>query len=1521
MLDLVQRALPAVQIYFASLSAHDSSLDLQELESRVLYSATPMGLAVAGEALEGNIDFEVGDNPDTFGDREWANPRLADSTVELLEQYRNQASLLDSMMDDAGLLEDRVDNLFLSLDSNFDELNSESRDVDTKQIVFLDSGIEGWQHLAADLANDPSQRDVEVFVLDRSRDGVEQISEILATRTGINAIHIVSHGNSEQLVLGQTVLTNDNMIAYAGEMMEWRSSMAEGADLLVYGCDLAATASGQSLLSTMSAVCDCDVSASGDATGHTQRGGDWELEFELGEITAETIFSAAIEDEWEGELATYVVTSTARGASAGSIRWAVNQANANPGQDLISFNIAGSGIHRISLNNTLVITESVVLDASTQSGYAIGAPVIELDGGDVGGSDPDIINILGNNVTLRGFSIIGANSNGDGIEVNGNDARIVGNFIGIDASGNVDGNRVGIRNFGDGTEIGGTDLSDRNVVSGNDLDGISLWNTSTGVVIEGNYIGVDWTGTSDFGNGLAGIYISGNSEFNTIGGVLAGEANLITNNGEEGVRVVNAGYGNSIRGNQIFGNGELEIDLAGRGVTANDFTGAIADEDFGSNRIQNFPVIDTAVFSAGTLSLAGDISGRDFVDYTIDFYATSEVDATGHGGAMRYLGSQVFTTDADGEITFSTTLSTTINAGEFVTATTTHSDGSTSEFSAAQLVTRMNSAPSLDNSEDLGMTININDFNNAGLTVAQWLNSAGTDPITDVDGDPEGIAIVGFTDSNGIWQVSIDGGGTWVSLQNVPVVDPSNAIVVDEDARLRFVPDPGFTGDSGGLRFRAWDQSDGIANGTVFVDTTPPGGATAFSPSVEEIIVRVGVTIDAQPDAYTTGENTTLTANVLDNDTYVGVGAGSLSVFSYAPVSNLGASVTMLANGDFTYDQGIQFDSLQAGESVVDRFTYRVTDGNGAFSVVQVDVTISGENDAPQLAAQTYSLSEDASNGTTFGLVVASDADGGVSGDLTYSIVGGSGQSIFDVSATGDLIVLDDTALDFETTTAYTLDVQVTDGAGVPLSAIATMTINVDDVNEAPTITISNRTTAIAEDADTSGRIKIGDIVITDDAIGTNNVSLAGSDAALFVIDGPELFLRSGVVLDFDIQDRLDVLVVVDDPTLGVTAEDADLVSVSVTDVLETVPEVIIAPISGLETTELGGAIQLQVFLSAQPTDVVVVTLISNNPGEGRLSLTTVTFDASSWNTPEMVTVTGQADSVADGDVTFEIQAVTVSADPSFDSLANSLDVINRDFLAPPTPVVNTIDDTSTEDSSEGETVLVGSVVLPAATEAPTKAAKKTRFAEVQDTGRPADNDEDESTTQKNKLGEDALEEANRNRRSYTSQITSIETKGYQTTSMSTFEPLTQQFYEDLDRLRDTMEAGANPASVVVGSVASMASVFTVGYVTWLIRGGHLLVGVLGSIPIWRFVDPLPILSEFAVDDDDDESLANMVDEANDRDDSSVSKLAIDPESSPAISSSEAPSEGMARATPESRTPLTPTIDANVSLTDPGVVQ
>ena len=80
-------------------------------------------------------------------------------------------------------------------------------------------------------------------------------------------------------------------------------------------------------------------------------------------------------------------------------------------------------------------------------------------------------------------------------------------------------------------------------------------------------------------------------------------------------------------------------------------------------------------------------------------------------------------------------------------------------------------------------------------------------------------------------------------------------------------------------------------------------------------------------------------------------------------------------------------------------------------------------------------------------------------------------------------------------------------GAGGPLT--------ITDVNEVPTVSLTNLVNTLAEDADTSTAIKIADIVISDDALGTNSLTLSGADAALFeIVGGNELRIRAGTVLD-----------------------------------------------------------------------------------------------------------------------------------------------------------------------------------------------------------------------------------------------------------------------------------------------------------------------------------------------------------------------------------------------------------------------
>ncbi|MEG4209656.1 DUF4347 domain-containing protein, partial [Microcoleus sp. S13_B4] len=102
-------------------------------------------------------------------------------------------------------------------------------------IVFIDTAVADYQTLL-----DGVKLGVEAIVIDSHRDGVEQISEVLANRTNIDSIHLVSHGEPGSLQLGKTRLSVDNLEDYSQQLQQWRRALTIDADILIYGCNVAA---------------------------------------------------------------------------------------------------------------------------------------------------------------------------------------------------------------------------------------------------------------------------------------------------------------------------------------------------------------------------------------------------------------------------------------------------------------------------------------------------------------------------------------------------------------------------------------------------------------------------------------------------------------------------------------------------------------------------------------------------------------------------------------------------------------------------------------------------------------------------------------------------------------------------------------------------------------------------------------------------------------------------------------------------------------------------------------------------------------------------------------------------------------------------------------------------------------------------------------------------------------------------------------------------------------------------------
>jgi Ca2+-binding RTX toxin-like protein len=106
--------------------------------------------------------------------------------------------------------------------------------------------------------------------------------------------------------------------------------------------------------------------------------------------------------------------------------------------------------------------------------------------------------------------------------------------------------------------------------------------------------------------------------------------------------------------------------------------------------------------------------------------------------------------------------------------------------------------------------------------------------------------------------------------------------------------------------------------------------------------------------------------------------------------------------------------------------------------------------------------------------------------------------------------------------------------------------------NQSPTdIVLTNPTTAIAENTSTTTRIKVADIAITDDALGTNNLSVSGTDASFFEIDGNVLYLKANTALNFEAKTSYSVNVNVDDSTVGSTTDATTNFTLTVTDINE----------------------------------------------------------------------------------------------------------------------------------------------------------------------------------------------------------------------------------------------------------------------------------------------------------------------------------------------------------------------------------
>ncbi len=222
-------------------------------------------------------------------------------------------------------------------------------------------------------------------------------------------------------------------------------------------------------------------------------------------------------------------------------------------------------------------------------------------------------------------------------------------------------------------------------------------------------------------------------------------------------------------------------------------------------------------------------------------------------------------------------------------------------------------------------------------------------------------------------------------------------------------------------------------------------------------------------------------------------------------------------------------------------------DGSATFVL-----SINDLNEAPTAITLGNPVTELAENANTAGditlasIVVTDDA----LGDNQLSL-SGPDAALLQIK-NGQLVLPAGTILDFETKSTYQVTVLVDDpNVGSTPDASVEYTLTITDTNDPPTIMLSNIVSELPEDTNTSAPIKLADIVVIDDAQGSNTTSLAGDDAAFFEIVGSELFLKAGVTLDFETKSSYSIVVQVDDLDIVGSPDDSVVYMLTITDVLE----------------------------------------------------------------------------------------------------------------------------------------------------------------------------------------------------------------------------------------------------------------------------------------------------------------------------------------------------------------------------------
>ncbi|MCB8749397.1 DUF4347 domain-containing protein [Planktothrix agardhii] len=1076
-----------------------------------------------------------------------------------------------------------------------------------KQIAFISTTVENYQMLVAGVI--PG---IQTVVLDPQRDGVEQITELLSNSSGVEAIHIISHGTPGSLDLGGTQLSLDTLDRYASQLQQW-----DVPSLLLYGCNVAVGDAGKEFVEKLRQLTGSGVAASRREIGD----GYWSLEFSSTATTIPAPFRETVLTTWTGRLA--LTISNLNNSSYTEQDPAYIVAN---GITFSGGTNYGGGSIEFSLSSPATNDFLTLVDAGT--------PVSTLGQ----------ISVVGNTVYLG----------------NGTNGSIVGFVDPVKNGQNGQNLRIQFTNeFQNGNFNTGTPGSST----------IAGWTTvnnqvkfGSGNTLAGLPTPTDTTTPAKATNSDQNTAVSPGTMTSTLSNIINGGTGNSVKLTSTGITTF-AGY-DVVRGPYIYSNDAVSLSAgdtvsfewqAQGGGDAYDVYGYLVDVTTGNI----LPILDETGSSTGasttwaTETLTVPQAGAYkfvFVSGTFDFSGGTAA------GAQLFIDNVVVTqaiptpilNDADisalAQKVKYNNASDTPAPSQTLTVTGENNTLAIGSATATITITYVNDAPSFTATNPTA----VNEDSGA-QTVAGWAtfsSGGGTD---------ESAQTATYTVSN------ISNGALF-----------STAPAVDANGYLTYTPAANANGTS---TFDVVVQdSGGTANGGIdtsavqnFIITVNPVNdkpsfinagnqtLTAWTNTVQTVSNWANTVIIGPANESTQTSNYTVTNT--DNTLFTAQpSVATDGTLTYTPSGKPGTAIVsvQLQDSGGTANSGVNLSDTANFNITIPAPKVNLTAStNIASEAGTTAITFTATAEGNVVGAQTLNLAltgtASATNFTTTIPDQITIPDGNNTAQVTVTV---NDDTLVESAEIATLTISNpSTGIALGTTTNQSVIISDNDTKGITITPTTVLTTTETGGTATFTVVLNSQPTAdviipLTSSNTAEGTVDKSSLTFTNANWNTpQTVTLTGVD---------ELAADGNIAYNI----ITEVATSTDTNYSGVNATD---VAVSNTD--NDTKGITVTPTTGLTTTEAGGNATFTVVLNSQPTANVTIPLTSSNTAEGTIDKSSLTFTATNWNVAQTVTVTGVDDLIDDGDIAYNIvTASATSTDSNYSGFdASDVAVTNSD--------------------------------------------------------------------------------------------------------------------------------------------------------------------------------------------------------------------------------------------------------------------